>query len=714
MATWKKVIVSGSSAALASLTLDTALPVASGGTGGATFTDGALVVGSGTGALTSLAQATNGQLVIGSTGADPVLGTITGGSNITVTNSAGGISIAATGLGSGTVQTVSATGTENGLTLTSDGDTVDPVITLGGTLGNIANSQLVNDSVTLGSTEVDLGTTATTLAGLTLTGVTATGSFSGSFIGTTNLPDLTSGNGLTGGPYDGAAAATFAVQANGSTLDVGASGVKVADAGITATQIASSVAGAGLSGGAGSALAVNVDGTSLEITTDTINIKAGGVSNAMLANDGITIAGTDVSLGGSITAATILSGSGVVSGSDAVPNPLADGNGIADFSYDGGTAGILVAVEADGSTLTVGAGGVKVSDDGITATQIADDAVGTAAIADGEVTNAKLANDGITLGTTDVTLGAAATTTIAGLTSVTSTAFVGALTGNADTATKIASITNSNIVQLAATQALTNKDLTGAGNTFPTFNQDTTGNAATATEAASVAANSVALGTDTTGNYVATLGSGTGVTIGSNTGEGSTPTIAVDYGSTANTAVEGDTTATFAGTTNEITVSDTSAQAIGGNIALTIGLPDDVTIGQDLTITRDVQIGRNAVVSGNLTVAGTASFQNTQNLDVADRFIRMASGSTAVGDGGIVVQQDGPANGEAFAYDAATTRWSTTGSFDPSTEAYTPDSFMSLVVEGATGIDVPTAVVAKFQKKGNIFVADNEDIYIYS
>jgi hypothetical protein len=39
---------------------------------------------------------------------------------------------------------------------------------------------------------------------------------------------------------------------------------------------------------------------------------------------------------------------------------------------------------------------------------------------------------------------------------------------------------------------------------------------------------------------------------------------------------------------------------------------------------------------------------------------------------------------------------------------------MSLVVEGGSGIDVPTAVVAKFQKKGNIFVGDNEDIFIYS
>jgi len=700
MATWKKVIVSGSSADLSALSLDTALPVASGGTGAQSLTDGGVLLGSGTGAITALGQATNGQLLIGSTGADPVLATLTGGANISVTNTAGGISIAASGLGSGTVQSVSATGNENGITLTSDGDSVNPTITLGGSLANVTNSQLSNSAVTLGNTSVSLGATAGTVDGLVLTDVEATGSFSGSFVGTTNLPDLTSGNGLTGGPYDGAAAATFAVQADGSTLTVGAGGVKVADAGITATQIASSVAGAGLSGGAGTALAVNVDDSSLEIATDTLRVKALGVTNGMLANDGITIAGNDISLGGSITAATILAGTGVVSGSDAVPNPLTDGNGIADFSYNGGTAGIQVTVEAADNTIAVGASGINVVEANLSG-----------------IPNTALTNDSVTVGTTEIDLGTSATTLV-GLSSVTSTAFVGDLTGdvtgNADTATKIASITNSNIVQLAATQALTNKDLTGAGNTFPTFNQDTTGNAATATEAAGVAANSVALGTDTTGNYVATLGSGTGVTIGSNTGEGSSPTIAVNYGSTANTAVQGNATATFAGTTNEVTVSDTSAQAIGGNIALTIGLPDDVTIGQDLTITRDIQIGRNAVVSGNLTVAGTASFQNTQNLDVADRFIRMASGSTAVGDGGIVVQQDGPTNGEAFAYDAATTRWSMTGSFDPSTEAYTPDAFMAAVVEGGTGVNVPSGVVAKYQKKGNIFVADNEDIYIYS
>jgi hypothetical protein len=53
-------------------------------------------------------------------------------------------------------------------------------------------------------------------------------------------------------------------------------------------------------------------------------------------------------------------------------------------------------------------------------------------------------------------------TSLTGLTSVTSTSFVGALTGNAATATKIDSITNSDIVQLTATQALTNKTLLNA------------------------------------------------------------------------------------------------------------------------------------------------------------------------------------------------------------------------------------------------------------
>ena len=39
--------------------------------------------------------------------------------------------------------------------------------------------------------------------------------------------------------------------------------------------------------------------------------------------------------------------------------------------------------------------------------------------------------------------------------------------------------------------------------------------------------------------------------------------------------------------------------------------------------------------------------------------------------------------------------------------------YCTAVVEGGAGV-APTAVIDKYTKKGNIFVANNEDIYIYS
>ena len=130
------------------------------------------------------------------------------------------------------------------------------------------------------------------------------------------------------------------------------------------------------------------------------------------------------------------------------------------------------------------------------------------------------------------------------------------------------------------------------------------------------------------------------------------------------------------------------------------------------TISGNKTFSANVNISGDLTVNGTASFQNTENLLVADRFVLFASGSVSTGDGGIVVQQDTQNIGEAFAWDSGTSRWGVTGSFDASTSAYTPEAFMSTVIEGAASD--PTAVVAKLTKKGNIFVASDESIYIYS
>ena len=73
-----------------------AITVPDGGTGRGTLTDGAFILGNGVAAVTMLGPGSNGQLPIGSTGADPVLATLTAGPGISITNGAGSIQISNT------------------------------------------------------------------------------------------------------------------------------------------------------------------------------------------------------------------------------------------------------------------------------------------------------------------------------------------------------------------------------------------------------------------------------------------------------------------------------------------------------------------------------------------------------------------------------------------------------------------------------------------
>jgi hypothetical protein len=84
------------------------------------------------------------------------------------------------------------------------------------------------------------------------------------------------------------------------------------------------------------------------------------------------------------------------------------------------------------------------------------------------IPNAALVNSSVTIGSTSVALGATVTT-FAGLTSVTSTAFVGALTGNASTATSATTATN-------ATNIAITDDTTTNAVFYPTFVSNSTGN----------------------------------------------------------------------------------------------------------------------------------------------------------------------------------------------------------------------------------------------
>jgi len=221
---------------------------------------------------------------------------------------------------------------------------------------------------------------------------------------------------------------------------------------------------------------------------------------------------------------------------------------------------------------------------------------------------------------------------------------------------------------------------------------------------ATIQANSVALGTDTTGNYVANIGTVTGLTLGgTNNVEGAVPTFAVNYGSTANTAVQGNTNITVTGTANEVEIIGTSAQALGAGPSYQIGLPDNVTISSNLT------------VNNNLTVLGTASFQNTTNLEVADRFILLASGSNTTGDGGLVVQQGTQNIGELFGWDSGESRWAVTSSFTANQSAFTPDAFMAAVTRLTSTNPNTSGPATRYNKPGNIYVSSNdESIWIYA
>jgi hypothetical protein len=103
--------------------------------------------------------------------------------------------------------------------------------------------------------------------------------------------------------------------------------------------------------------------------------------------------------------------------------------------------------------------------------------------------------------------------------------------------------------------------------------------------ATTIEPNSVALGTDTTGNYIATI----------------------------------------AGTANEVEVSGSGSE----NSAVTIGLPSDVTITNNLT------------VGGNLNVTGTINSVNTTQVNIVDNKINLNTDFTGAptADAGIRVER---------------------------------------------------------------------------
>jgi len=137
----------------------------------------------------------------------------------------------------------------------------------------------------------------------------------------------------------------------------------------------------------------------LQFTSNKLDLKCKSETGGTITKDanGIYIADSAISsakLAGSIAngklANSTISGKALGANLDN----LTDGNGIADFTYNGSGAA-SIAIDLDGSTLTVGGSGLKVTGAGIGTTELADNAVATAKIADNAVTAAKIPNNSL-------------------------------------------------------------------------------------------------------------------------------------------------------------------------------------------------------------------------------------------------------------------------------------------------------------------------------
>jgi len=493
--------------------------------------------------------------------------------------------------------------------------------------------------------------------------VSLSGSFSGSFTGDgSNLTgisadtlgnSLTDGSGIADFTFNGSAPVSIAVQNDGTTLTVGGGGVKVSDAGITATQLNSSVAGDGLAGGAGTALSVNVDDSTIELASDSLRVKSTFSASLAAGISGNAVEIQDLqNVQGALVAAT--------------------------SSYATGTN--LTAVSASlAAGVTNNAGDISTNATNISANSASIAALDTDFATDADLTalSASLsARDTVNEGDIDalesnVATLQAATSSYAAASTLTS---VSASLAARDT------VNEGEIDTLQAVQgALV---------------------AATASYASATSVTNLDTRVSASEGEIDTLQAVQGALVAA----------------TASYALASNLTATSASLAaskqDNISVSDTSGQG-GIDLTLTGNDISGTTVGLGASSNvqfADILATGDVTVQGDLTVQGTTTSINTTNLDVEDKFILLNSGSANPDEGGIVIDE-GSGTGHAFLLDSASTRFGFKASLDSTTSGdVTPEAFVSAVV------DVPAGHTdsAEYQKNGNIKVLANGDIFIYS
>jgi hypothetical protein len=247
----------GISITLGSIALNTPVTVASGGTG-----------------LTT--SPANGQLLIGD-GSNYTLSTLTAGSGVSITNSAGSITLSATGLG-GTVTAVTATGP-----LASSGGTT-PDISIANSTGT--GSVVLDQGATISSATITAAASAsiTTITGTSANITTVTGTTAGfssaniTQLGTTSATITT----LSG---------TTATYSSGTITQFGATSATIAS--VSGTNVTYS------NGNFTSATVTTISGTTATYTSATVTNLA--LTSLTLANLSITSANVTTLTGTNLT-----------------------------------------------------------------------------------------------------------------------------------------------------------------------------------------------------------------------------------------------------------------------------------------------------------------------------------------------------------------------------------------------------------------------------
>lgn len=356
----------------------------------------------------------------------------------------------------GTVTSVATAGTVSGITLTGGTITSSGTITLGGSISGLTNSNLsgtagitnanlANSSVTIGTTAISLGSSATTITGLS--SVTST-TFVGALTGTAS-GNLTSASTLTAGNLSGTIPS--AVLAN-STHYIGTTAVALnrASANLALTGI-SSIAFPGSTSGTATLQATATAGTptlSLPTATGTLvgtgdtgtvtnTMLAGSIANNKLANS--TISG--ISLGSNLNSLT--AGSYLTWSSGTTYNGSAAST-LAVDATSANTASKVVARDASGN-FSAGTITAALSGNASTATSASfATAANTVNITTQNTTPVtyNIAFTGGTSGQQSLNVDASTLTYNPSTTTLTTGTVVANLTGNADSATYASAVGN--------------------------------------------------------------------------------------------------------------------------------------------------------------------------------------------------------------------------------------------------------------------------------